>query len=81
MSVPPSMRLGIVLNARTGYGWRRERERVLWRIAEMIEDQADELARLECRNVGMPYAAGRKRDPSVRRHLPVLRRLGGTDGR
>jgi phenylacetaldehyde dehydrogenase len=38
----------------------REREKVLWRIAEMIEDHADDLARLECRNVGMPYAAGRK---------------------
>jgi phenylacetaldehyde dehydrogenase len=38
----------------------RQREQVLWRIAGMIEDQAEELARLECRNVGMPYAAGRK---------------------
>jgi phenylacetaldehyde dehydrogenase len=38
----------------------RERERVLWRIAEMIEDSADALTKLECRNVGMPYAAGRK---------------------
>src|SRR5580698_10212869 len=36
-----------------------ERTRILWRIADLIEQRVDELAEIDARNGGMPFAQAR----------------------
>ncbi len=63
--------------ARTAFAddrWRRmdpqERSRLLWKLSELVESHADELARLETRDNGKPYFEARRVDlPSVVRTL------------
>ena len=46
--------------------WRRmnasDRGRIIWRISELIEEHADELAMLECLDNGKPYTVARAAD-------------------
>ena len=64
--------------------WRRmsasERGRLLNKLADLIEKNADELAALESLDNGKPYQRGRGRRPAAdHRLLPLLRRLGRQD--
>jgi len=57
-----------------GDEWRRmdphERSRLLWRLSDLVEAEADELARLETQDNGKPYFEARRVDlPSVVRTL------------
>ena len=37
----------------------RDREKALWRVADLIEGDVDGLAELECRTMGMPFGAAK----------------------
>ena len=66
-----------VSTARTGFadgGWRRmnphKRSQLLWRLADLVDANADELALLETRDNGKPYFEARRIDvPSVAQTL------------
>ena len=62
--------------------WRRNAGRLLHRLADLIEKNADELARLEALDNGKPVCrgegGGRGRDGRL---LPLFRRLGRQDSR
>ena len=69
---------------RPGGPWRSllpaQRARVLWRIGDLIDEHADELAELETRDQGQPIGdlpPGERRRRG--RALPLLRRLGHED--
>lgn len=51
-------------NFRVGSAWRKmvpaERARILWRVAELIDANADELAQLETRDQGQPLPVARE---------------------
>ena len=78
-----------VAAARRAYessGWRRmspaERQRILWRIADVMEEHAEELATLETLDVGKPLKQlARGRRAARDRVLPLHGRLGHAPGR
>ena len=53
-----------------------ERAELLLKLADVIDDNAEELAQIESRNVGKPLMASRDEMPFSRRQPPLLRRRG-----
>ena len=53
----------------------RERAKILWRIADLIDEHADELAQLDSLNTGMPLMQAHVGSAQLRRVLPLLRGL------
>ena len=59
----------------------RERARILFRMAELVRDQQQELAELEVRDCGKPIGDALVRHRRGRVHVRVLRRVGDEDRR